>query len=705
MMARRRTFSEQTGNAIGFTLAWMRDRSKSVELTSPLVSEIQEIESDVYEHVRKSSVSGFSDVAQRTELYRNLSERLSRNLSLGNELGAKVETQIIPKLSRLPAEVSSKREKFDHVEQVLRLVKDIRGVVEGFEKLKVLNDDEKDPVALVETLCNCEDISETHMRSGILCCEILAKEASWWREEIRLTLIRAWKRNFCVTEEVSELGPFVCVKVGRPFESEVRDFITALNKAVLLDDCINWLASQTCTHLLNETMNLRRKVTERSDTMFSVRCITGDQEEEENGCNFVAALSPVVEALEFLFSNLLCEETAGVEIMQLFSSQVAPEFRRKVKDELLCAAVPSDLASLVQFTKLMEDFSELEDRLVKIGFYKDTISENAATRVEELYASKKRDEILGAGRELTKQRLRNTVTVMNAAGENMQVSENIVKIVDLLESTAQLAVDAAGKQPLVSATAAQTIRDVIEVYVTLTPVFHSEEFSSLPFLAAVVRNDAWFMSESLISAELFEAADLVEKLRNFGCDVFEAQLKSQCGSMRDNLRYDGGFCSFAEDPKRKGAELGLKRTITQMKGMHAVWSNCLPWKTYVAALGFLLDTAVEEILRQALTCEDIASEAANNYSSLLRSTFIARLPALFSTAERTVDNVHDVVTRLHALEEFVFVLDAHLPEIKTRWDAGRGPLARAFAAQEVKFLVRALFQNTDSRAKILAAIS
>jgi centromere/kinetochore protein ZW10 len=45
-----------------------------------------------------------------------------------------------------------------------------------------------------------------------------------------------------------------------------------------------------------------------------------------------------------------------------------------------------------------------------------------------------------------------------------------------------------------------------------------------------------------------------------------------------------------------------------------------------------------------------------------------------------------------------------MKEIEDKWVDGCGPLAMAFNGDEVRRLVRALFQNTDHRAAFLASI-
>jgi len=50
------------------------------------------------------------------------------------------------------------------------------------------------------------------------------------------------------------------------------------------------------------------------------------------------------------------------------------------------------------------------------------------------------------------------------------------------------------------------------------------------------------------------------------------------------------------------------------------------------------------------------------------------------------------------------ILGASLKEIEVMWEKGKGPLAQEFTAPQVKQLIRALFQNTERRSNVLAAI-
>ena len=81
---------------------------------------------------------------------------------------------------------------------------------------------------------------------------------------------------------------------------------------------------------------------------------------------------------------------------------------------------------------------------------------------------------------------------------------------------------------------------------------------------------------------------------------------------------------------------------------------------------------------------------------------------LFQSSEEETVNVkvelQRNVPKWLRFNELITLLNASLLEIADRWADGKGPLANAFSATEVKQLIKALFQNTERRANILIKI-
>lgn len=63
------------------------------------------------------------------------------------------------------------------------------------------------------------------------------------------------------------------------------------------------------------------------------------------------------------------------------------------------------------------------------------------------------------------------------------------------------------------------------------------------------------------------------------------------------------------------------------------------------------------------------------------------------------------VKQWYKFNELILLLNSSLSDINDRWASGKGPLAVEFKPDEVKGLIRALFQNTERRAAVLVRIN
>ena len=62
------------------------------------------------------------------------------------------------------------------------------------------------------------------------------------------------------------------------------------------------------------------------------------------------------------------------------------------------------------------------------------------------------------------------------------------------------------------------------------------------------------------------------------------------------------------------------------------------------------------------------------------------------------------VKKWSKFKELIVVLDSGLSVIEDRWGEGNGVLAKEFTADEIKQLIKAIFQNTERRATVLSKI-
>ena len=77
---------------------------------------------------------------------------------------------------------------------------------------------------------------------------------------------------------------------------------------------------------------------------------------------------------------------------------------------------------------------------------------------------------------------------------------------------------------------------------------------------------------------------------------------------------------------------------------------------------------------------------------------------LENNPETSKGDIVRYVRKWNRFKELIVVLNASLREIEDRWASGKGPLANEYTPDEVKRMIRALFQNTDRRAGVLSRI-
>ena len=114
-------------------------------------------------------------------------------------------------------------------------------------------------------------------------------------------------------------------------------------------------------------------------------------------------------------------------------------------------------------------------------------------------------------------------------------------------------------------------------------------------------------------------------------------------------------------------------------------------------------------MSKVTSLEDISADDASELHALM--SLITDKAVTFFEIEIDDNKSRDAKKLLHAkvnkwnkFIELMWVLNAGLHDIGDRWADGKGPLAAELEAAEVKQLIRALFQNTEKRSKVLASI-
>ncbi|XP_041090797.1 centromere/kinetochore protein zw10 homolog, partial [Polyodon spathula] len=268
-----------------------------------------------------------------------------------------------------------------------------------------------------------------------------------------------------------------------------------------------------------------------------------------------------------------------------------------------------------------------------------------------------------------------------------------------------------------------TVRNIFQLFYDVVPTYHKENLLKLPQLAAIHHNNCMFIGHHLLTLghqfrhhlpqPLCDGAatfvDLVPGFRRLGTECFLAQMRSQKAELLERLSTARNFSNLDDESNYSAASKAVRQVIHQLKRLGKVWQDVLPVNIYCKAMGTLLNTAIAEVINKITMLEDISTEDGDRLYSLCR-TITEEGPQVFtplpeeSKNKRYQEVVHVYVQKWMTFKELMIVLQASLQEIVDRWADGKGPLAVEFSTNEVKSLIRALFQNTDRRAVALSKI-
>ncbi|CAF0754893.1 unnamed protein product [Brachionus calyciflorus] len=298
-------------------------------------------------------------------------------------------------------------------------------------------------------------------------------------------------------------------------------------------------------------------------------------------------------------------------------------------------------------------------------------------------------------------------------------------------------------------------RNLFDLYYSVIPTQYSSSLKDLPKLSAIVFNDFYYLSlncltighkyknlihkvkESTVNLGEFRYVDLHDLISNFnyvelapdlymlGYEILANQVQNQEKNLIQYLYEDcpNGIKDISESNNYETFKRSLQKCIFQLKMLSSMWRNVLNEDLFNVVIGQLIDLVLKDLVKSCLKLEDISS----NDASYLHSAFTVMTQTIHdlytknSASEKTENLSNDLVnlslnTNLADLEackyvsswqkfkHLLVILKASLQEIVDLWTDGKGPLAMHYEPEEIRYLIKALFMNTDRRQAALAKI-
>ncbi|KAL8583837.1 hypothetical protein ACOMHN_040306 [Nucella lapillus] len=323
-----------------------------------------------------------------------------------------------------------------------------------------------------------------------------------------------------------------------------------------------------------------------------------------------------------------------------------------------------------------------------------------------------------------------------------------VCIQDLLDLAYSTLSEASSSSPQCAVQMFYAVRNIFELFCSVFPTYHAHSLANFPQLTALHHNNCMFLAHHLVTlGHQFKHSlpsdvsgtfvDLIQEVRKLGTASFLEQMNTQKGILEQYIEGAAGFAAVDEESNYELAEKSLKQALHQLTHLQRVWQGVLPvsvdhkaigqslsaWVSWPSvshcvcmgqlAIGVLLNSLLKQVMDHLTSLEDISSEAARKLFLLLKMVDDKSL-TLFLTEKEGSDSknsnskakvdLHRHVSKYAKFTEIQLVLNGSLQEIADRWADGMGPLAAEVPPNELKQLIRALFQNTDRRAAVLAKI-
>uniref|UniRef100_A0A1A9ZSF9 Centromere/kinetochore protein zw10 n=1 Tax=Glossina pallidipes TaxID=7398 RepID=A0A1A9ZSF9_GLOPL len=416
--------------------------------------------------------------------------------------------------------------------------------------------------------------------------------------------------------------------------------------------------------------------------------------------------------------NLLLDCLANINVnvygeqhvFTIIGSQIKDRLLKLIVDECLMDSVPATMDEYHEST-LVQDVLRFEQTLVDNFFVHPEIDctlTNFTKKFEQLFRNRFNKKVLETAREIMHKDLQDmTIVGENNTAEEVaknpflfpqcMISKSTLDLIKLMERILkQFDNSAEGEEePELLA----VIPVILNTYINEVPKTHEKLLESIPQQSVLFFNNCMFLAHWIAKnadACIPTHPALVKTLQATGTNIFKAQIVYQQKILARILReFD------ISDPHSIGSRPFklTRQCLRQLDVLKNVWHNVLPDSTYNQTFYDLLNDFCQDIMKRVLLLEDISTTVANELSDLIE-VILNVSPALFKEKHEVL-----CIPCWMKLQQLKMILNASLQEISEQWCDGAGILTAHYKADEIRHLIRALFQNTDRRASVLAKIS
>ncbi|CAL8080702.1 unnamed protein product [Orchesella dallaii] len=416
-------------------------------------------------------------------------------------------------------------------------------------------------------------------------------------------------------------------------------------------------------------------------------------------------------------NSVFCEnQTEMTNLANVIAPKICNELANKYLKTLIlqkCGGdieiARADVAHMKKFVRYLEDE-------MNFHFPEPNIFQDIEDNFDSLFKSQVREALVVKLRDLIKSDVHNTDEINYEGVPNSKLSAD--EIILLRKNPALFPRCVVSKSiavlvQLLKEHMKQYPKDVgmsasvLSLYLALVkiPKHEADAGELVPLTSVLIHNNSLFLAHH--AGYTFELCDdLVPDLRGKASQAIAFMMRSVRSKLNELI---STAMSSIEERVDRGIDITHDFLVitAELKRLNTVMTGVLPPLSWHDILATLVDHTLNEMCSKVLAWDDIPANSASELASAF-TQFAVATSSLFkgdASSPREVEALTArAVKKWQRFKLLSFVLTASMKEIESKWVGGCGPLAIEYSAEEVRRLVRALFQNTDRRAAFLATI-
>ena len=445
------------------------------------------------------------------------------------------------------------------------------------------------------------------------------------------------------------------------------------------------------------------------------------------------------------FNRLLTNDNQIIvrQLLAIMGSIWTKDLFQHILKYYLNRLMPKNESQLKSYLSLIDSAEDIRHYLIEIGFIeKSTATDESTTspflefalNINTHFCRRLCTDFVISAKTIISRELHQTIQFESDLQNNsnslpsLRVSQSMIELKQLIQNIMDLTNNCTNQ---CSEALLETISDICELYIDVSPVFHNKMINEFPQQNAIFHNNCIFFAHFIESfAESNPKLNILSKfvpiLRELGSQLFLKQMRIQEKLLLELIQtQDFTHClnDLATEDKSGYCEESAKKLrhyfqqcLVHLKFLKSTLIVVLPEKLYQKSIGTVVNTLFNELINKIQIQNDISTSGAVRLSEEIDFLFkeIKELlkpenPLRFVQKWSKLSELHFILN-VGSIINFVsiynlFDFKATLLDIVNRWADGRGILAAEYTSQEVKQLIRALFQNTERRALALNKIT